>query len=72
MNSSGFSDDDADKDGFSYGEEMDCGTDPNDANSIPVDNDEDSICDGMDDDDDNDGWSAVSYTHLTLPTMLWV
>ena len=57
MKSSGFSDDDADKDGFSYTEEMDCGTDPNNANSFPEDNDEDSICDGMDDDDDNDGWS---------------
>ena len=57
MKSSGFSDDDADKDGFSYAEEMDCGTDPNNANSFPEDNDEDSICDGMDDDDDNDGWS---------------
>ncbi len=57
MNSSGFSDDDADKDGFSNGEEIDCGTDPNDASSLPEDNDEDSICNGIDDDDDNDGWS---------------
>ncbi len=59
MNSSGFSDDDADKDGFSYDEEIDCGTDPNDANSFPEDKDEDSICDGIDPDDDNDGWSDI-------------
>ena len=32
-------------------------TNPNDANSVPADNDTDGTCDLMDTDDDNDGWS---------------
>ncbi len=53
----GSSDDDSDKDGFSNEEERDCGSDPYDTTSIPLDSDEDSTCDGLDPDDDNDGWT---------------
>jgi hypothetical protein len=46
---------DADNDGWLDQTELDCGTDPNDANSTPNDNDGDGICDFLDPDDDNDG-----------------
>ena len=50
-------DDDMDDDRFSN-TEADCGSDPSDNSSTPVDNarhDQDSICDALDPDDDNDG-----------------
>ena len=65
---------DADGDGFYDEDEITCGSDPNDAASVPQDTDADGICDVMDDDDDGDGYDdandsfPVSYTHLTLPT----
>ena len=47
-------DEDDDGDGWSDLEEPNCGTDPMDANSFPVDFDGDRICDVVDNDDDND------------------
>ncbi len=46
---------DADGDGWLDQLEIDCGTDPNDANSTPLDTDGDGICDAIDDDIDGDG-----------------
>ena len=46
---------DADGDGWLDQLEYDCGTDPNDANSTPLDTDGDGICDALDDDIDGDG-----------------
>ena len=46
---------DADGDGWLDQLEIDCGTDPNDANSTPLDTDGDGICDSLDDDIDGDG-----------------
>ena len=64
------SDDDDDNDGWSDDDEVDCGTDPLDANDVPSDADGNGICDALegddydgdglsnenDPDDDNDGW----------------
>ena len=63
-------DDDDDNDGWSDDDEVDCGTDPLDANDVPSDADGNGICDALegddydgdglsnenDPDDDNDGW----------------
>lgn len=46
---------DTDGDGFWDTVEVNCGSDPEDANDVPTDNDADGVCDAMDDDDDNDG-----------------
>jgi PKD repeat protein len=48
---------DADDDGddWTNAEEEECGTEPLDAASIPLDYDNDGICDVLDSDDDNDG-----------------
>ena len=46
---------DADGDGWLDQLEIDCGTDPNDANSTPTDTDGDGVCDSLDDDIDGDG-----------------
>ena len=78
-------DTDDDNDGWMDTDETVCGTDPRDGFVSPDDYDSDMICDVVDDDDDNDGiidvndvfpknaaeW-PVSYTHLTLPTILLV
>ena len=46
---------DSDGDGFYDTVEEDCGTDPEDNNSVPLDTDNDGICDPIDMDDDDDG-----------------
>jgi len=46
---------DNDGDGFTNEDETVCGTDPNDASSVPADNDGDGSPDCIDSDDDNDG-----------------
>ena len=48
-------DTDDDADGYSDELEIEQGTDPTDASSIPLDTDGDGIPDSLDDDDDNDG-----------------
>ena len=48
-------DTDDDGDGYSDELELEQGTDPTDASSIPLDTDGDGIPDSLDDDDDNDG-----------------
>jgi len=52
-------DDDDDGDGWFDIYEPNCGTDPLDGTSIPLDFDEDWTCDLVDDDDDNDGVKDV-------------
>ena len=47
---------DSDGDGFDSGYEIDCGSDPNDQQSIPSDVDNDGICDALDADADDDGY----------------
>ena len=49
-------DDDIDGDGYTNEDEIECGSDPQDANSVPEDYDHDFIPDCVDDDDDNDGY----------------
>ena len=49
--------DDNDADGWTNSQEIFCGTDKDDANSIPQDRDVDFWCDVDDPDDDNDGWT---------------
>ena len=46
---------DSDGDGHWDTNETDCGSDPDDANSVPDDFDGDGTCDALDQDDDNDG-----------------
>jgi len=46
---------DIDGDGWNHSTELDCGTDPNDTNSVPTDFDNDGYCDSVDSDDDDDG-----------------
>ena len=46
---------DDDNDGWLDSVEPECGTDPMDTFSIPLDNDDDANCDATDSDDDNDG-----------------
>ena len=50
-------DDDIDGDGYTNEDEEECGSDPNDADSVPDDNDGDFIPDCVDEDDDNDGYT---------------
>ena len=47
---------DGDGDGFDSFYETDCGSDPNDANSVPTDYDNDGTCDLLDADADGDGF----------------
>ncbi|MGB1572482.1 MAG: PGF-CTERM sorting domain-containing protein, partial [Candidatus Poseidoniaceae archaeon] len=47
---------DSDGDGFDSGYEVDCGSDPNDQQSIPSDVDNDGTCDALDADADDDGY----------------
>jgi len=47
---------DGDGDGFDSYYETDCGSDPNDANSVPTDYDSDGTCDLLDADADGDGF----------------
>ena len=79
-------DEDDDSDGWSDLDEANCSTNSVDGQSVPVDTDGDTECDFLDSDDDGDGVedesdafpldpnesNAVSYTHLTLPTILLV
>jgi len=51
---------DTDGDGFYDDDEITCGSDPNNATSVPQDTDADGICDVMDPDDDNDGYNDTS------------
>ena len=48
---------DSDGDGWTDLIESDCSTDPEDPNSVPYDSDSDGVCNHVDSDDDNDGWS---------------
>ena len=50
---------DYDEDGWTDADELDCSTDPYDPNSVPDDWDSDGLCDQVDTDDDNDGFSDV-------------
>ena len=52
-----FPTDDNDSDGWTNSQEMFCGTDKDDAGSLPQDRDNDMWCDVDDPDDDNDGWT---------------
>ena len=47
---------DSDGDGFDSGYEIDCGSDPNNQQSIPSDVDNDGTCDALDADADDDGY----------------
>lgn len=51
---------DADGDGFYDEDEVACGSDPDDASSVPQDTDADGICDILDDDDDDDGYDDAN------------
>ena len=53
---------DSDGDGWTNAEEGSCSTDPDDPNSVPIDTDSDGVCDYIDVDDDNDGYSDVDET----------
>jgi hypothetical protein len=53
-------DGDDDNDGYSDELEDQLGSDPKDANSIPLDTDGDGVPDVYDDDDDNDGYSDLT------------
>jgi len=50
---------DSDSDGVDDTVELECKTDPNNANSVPLDSDNDGDCDEIDPDDDNDGYTDV-------------
>ena len=56
------SDPDADNDGWSNVDEVQCLTNPLDQSSIPGDIDGDGICDALEMDLDNDGWSNANET----------
>ena len=58
---------DIDGDGFYDEVENECGSDPNDNSSIPLDTDADGICDILDDDDDNDGVDDANDSFSTDP-----
>ena len=51
---------DTDGDGFYDEDEITCGSDPDDASSVPQDTDADGICDVMDYDDDGDGYDDAN------------
>jgi PGF-CTERM protein len=53
---------DSDNDGFDTNLEIDCNTDPNDANDMPTDIDNDGTCDYLDTDKDGDGYLDVDET----------
>ena len=48
-------DDDSDDDEWLDGVEVQCGTSPSDAEDVPVDLDDNGICDGLEEDSDGDG-----------------
>ena len=48
-------DGDGDGDGYTNATEVDCGSDPTNASSVPTDLDDDGVCDALDDDMDGDG-----------------
>ena len=50
---------DSDSDGVDDTVELECKTDPNNANSVPLDSDNDGDCDEIDPDNDNDGYTDV-------------
>ena len=50
---------DSDGDGWTDLIESACSTDPDDPNSVPIDSDSDDVCDVVDSDDDNDGFSDI-------------
>ena len=59
---------DTDLDGWDDSVEIDCNSDHNNPTSIPVDFDNDGICDPLDDDDDADGFTdAVEILRGTNP-----
>ena len=61
---------DSDHDGFTDSDELECNSDPHDANSVPLDTDWDGLCDLIDPDDDDDGWTDVDeISCLTDPLM---
>jgi len=51
---------DTDGDGFYDDDEITCGSDPNNATSVPQDTDADGVCDVMDNDDDGDGYDDAN------------
>ena len=53
---------DSDGDGFYDMTEEDCGSDPEDNNSVPIDTDSDGLCDSLDMDDDGDNVEDVNDT----------
>ena len=53
---------DSDGDGFYDMTEEDCGSDPEDNNSVPVDTDSDGLCDSLDMDDDGDNVEDANDT----------
>lgn len=53
---------DSDGDGFYDMTEEDCGSDPEDNNSVPLDTDSDGLCDQLDSDDDGDNVEDVNDT----------
>jgi hypothetical protein len=53
---------DLDGDGFYDMIEEDCGSDPEDNNSVPLDTDSDGVCDPLDSDDDGDNVQDVNDT----------
>ena len=64
-------DSDVDYDGWRDVEELECGFNPTDVTSSPTDMDNDSICDSLDDDDDNDGY-ADSEDYFPFDPTEWV
>jgi hypothetical protein len=59
---------DADLDGWDDSVEIDCNSDFQNPTSVPVDYDQDGICDPMDDDDDEDGFTdEIEYLRGTNP-----
>jgi hypothetical protein len=53
---------DSDGDGFYDMTEEDCGSDPEDNNSVPIDTDSDGLCDSLDMDDDGDNVEDANDT----------
>ena len=50
---------DNDDDSWTNSQEAECGTDPNDPDSIPLDTDNDGTCNQLDEDDDGDGYDDI-------------
>lgn len=59
---------DADLDGWDDSVEIECNSDYQNPTSVPVDYDQDGMCDSLDDDDDNDGFTdEIEYLRGTNP-----